>query len=78
MAPPAQTLGAVLLKNDEPAQAEKIFRQELNKNPRSGRALLGLIESLKAQKNDYAATLVQSEFDQAWKNADTKLTIDEL
>ncbi|HTL30843.1 MAG TPA: tetratricopeptide repeat protein [Tepidisphaeraceae bacterium] len=76
--PPRETLGAVLLKNNHPAEAEKVFREELEKNPRSGRALYGLIESLKAQKKDYAATLVQEELNRAWKNADTKLTLDAL
>ena len=36
------------------------------------------MESLKAQKKDYAASLVQREFESAWKNADVKLTIQDL
>jgi tetratricopeptide (TPR) repeat protein len=76
--PPRETLGAALLKKGDAKEAEKIFRAELRKNPRSGRALFGLVESLKAQKNDYAASLVQAELDRAWKNADTKLSLDDL
>jgi tetratricopeptide (TPR) repeat protein len=76
--PPRETLGAVLLKKGDAKAAEKVFRAELDKNPRSGRALFGLIESLKAQKNDYGATLIQPEFDQAWRDADTKLSLDDL
>jgi len=37
-----------------------------------------LVESLKAQKKIYAATLVQQEFDGAWKSADTKLSVADL
>jgi tetratricopeptide (TPR) repeat protein len=76
--PPRETLGAVLLKKGDAKGAEKVFRDELEKCPRSGRALFGLIESLKAQKNNYAATLVQDELNRSWKNADTKLSLDDL
>jgi hypothetical protein len=51
-----------------------VFRADLERNRRNGRSLFGLIQSLKAQKKDYAATLVQREFDAAWKNADVTLT----
>lgn len=76
--PPRETLGAVLLKKGDAKAAEKVFREELDKTPRSGRALFGLIESLKAQKNDYNATLIQPQLDQAWRDADTKLSLDDL
>ncbi len=76
--PPRETLGAVLLKKGDAKAAEKVFREELDKNPRSGRALFGLIESLKAQKNDYNATLIQPQLDQAWRDADTKVSLGDL
>jgi hypothetical protein len=50
----------------------------LERNRRSGRSLFGLTESLKAQKKDYAAALVQREFESAWKNADVKLSVPDL
>ena len=55
-----------------------VFRADLEKNRRNGRSLFGLLEALKAQKKAYAASLVQQEFETAWKNADTKLTMADL
>jgi hypothetical protein len=70
-------LGAALLANGDPAEAEKVFREELARHPRSGRALFGLWESLKAQDKGYQARLVEQEFRVAWKNADTKLRLED-
>ena len=67
--PARETLGAVLLLDGDAAEAEKVFRADLAKNPRNGRSLFGLRESLKAQKKDYAARMVDLEFRQAWKKA---------
>jgi hypothetical protein len=36
------------------------------------------MESLKAQKKTSEAAVVQKEFEKAWKNADTKLSIADL
>ncbi len=69
-----QWLGRALLKRSDFAGAERVFRADLERNKRNGRSLFGLVQSLKAQKKNYAATLVQREFEAAWKNADTKLT----
>jgi tetratricopeptide (TPR) repeat protein len=77
--PARETLGRVLLATGNAAEAEKVFRADLERNPRSGRSLLGLRESLKAQGKDFAAKLVDQEFQAAWKNADGKpLTLDDL
>src|ERR1051325_783713 len=73
-----ETLGAALLKSGRAEDAEKVFRLDLGKNPRSGRSLFGLMESLKAQGKKYAAQMVQKEFETAWKNADTQLKIEDL
>jgi tetratricopeptide (TPR) repeat protein len=72
MLPVRETLGAVLLLGGDVPEAEKVFRAGLVQHPRSGRCLLGLRESLKAQKKDYAARLVDQEFKAAWQNADGK------
>jgi tetratricopeptide (TPR) repeat protein len=76
--PVRESLGAALLMNKEFVEAEKVFREDLQKNPRSGRSLFGLLESLKAQNKTIAAQFVQREFETAWKNADTKLRIEDL
>jgi tetratricopeptide (TPR) repeat protein len=76
--PAREALGAALLVNREGEEAERVFRAELKKNPRSGRSLLGLRESLKAQGKTDAARFVQRELDVAWKNADTVLSMGSL
>jgi tetratricopeptide (TPR) repeat protein len=76
--PARETLGGVLLQSGRAEEAEKVFRAELEKNARSGRALFGLMESLKAQGKDASARMVQKEFETAWKSADTRLRIEDL
>jgi tetratricopeptide (TPR) repeat protein len=76
--PVRESLGAALLTNKQFAEAETVFREDLQKNPRNGRSLFGLLESLKAQNKTVAAQFVLREFETAWKNADTKLRIEEF
>jgi tetratricopeptide (TPR) repeat protein len=71
--PVRETLGALYLEADKPDKAEQVFRADLDRNPRNGRSLFGLHASLKAQKKDEAAALVERQLKEAWKNADTKL-----
>jgi hypothetical protein len=73
-----ETLGGVLLRAGNYAEAERVFRADLERNKRNGRSLFGLLETLKAQKKTEAVSAVQKEFEAAWKNADTKLTVAEL
>lgn len=74
--PVREWLGAALMKDGQFAEAEKTFRKEIERNPRSGRALFGLAESLAGQGKDSSARLVRKEFEEAWKGADIKLTAD--
>ncbi|MFN2577895.1 MAG: hypothetical protein ABR607_09440 [Pyrinomonadaceae bacterium] len=71
--PVRESLGGFLLRTRKYAEAEKVFRADLERNKNNGRSLFGLMESLKGQKKSVDA--VQREFQNAWKNADTKLTI---
>jgi tetratricopeptide (TPR) repeat protein len=72
-------LGGALLRHGDFAEAEKVFRADLARQPRNGRSLFGLRESLNGQKNETAAKLVDLEFQAAWKHADpAELTIDDL
>lgn len=73
-----ETLGAVLLKAGRAAEAEKVFRQDLAKNPASGRTLFGLKASLEAQGRSAEALRVKREFDTAWKQATSPLSVDTL
>lgn len=70
--PVSESLGALLLRDGQAPEAEKTFRAGLLKHPRSGRCLFGLRESLSAQKNHYAASEVDQQFQAAWKNAETR------
>jgi tetratricopeptide (TPR) repeat protein len=76
--PVREMLGGALMKQRDFVSAEKVFRADLERNRRNGRSLFGLMESLKAQKKDYAASMVQKEFVGAWKNADVKLSLPDL
>jgi tetratricopeptide (TPR) repeat protein len=76
--PVRESLGGALLLSGDYGEAEQVFRADLEKNPRSGRSLFGLVESLKAQGKQAAAAFVQNEFDAAWKNAEVKLRVQDL
>lgn len=76
--PVRESLGGALLLNGEHSEAEKVFRAELEKHRRNGRALFGLVESLRAQGRTHDASFVQKEFEASWKNADTRLRIEDL
>ena len=76
--PVRESLGGALMLKGDYSDAEGVFRGELEKHRRNGRALFGLLESLKAQGKKQAAEFVQREFEDAWKNADTKLRIEDL
>ena len=73
-----ESLGGALLSNGDYKEAEKVFRADLERNPRNGRSLFGLAESLNAQGKKLDAQLVKREFDAAWKNADTPLRVEDL
>lgn len=76
--PTRESLGAALLLAGNAAEAEKVFRKDLEDNPHNGRSLFGLAESLKKQGKAQAAQQAQKEFETAWKNADSKLRIEDL
>lgn len=72
--PIRESLGVVLLQNQQNKEAEEVFRQALNKHPRSGRALFGLFKSLQAQSRETDAFWIRRAFEQAWRNSDTPLS----
>jgi len=76
--PVREVLGGALLANNDNAAAEKVFRAELQRHHRNGRALFGLAEALRRQGKESAAKSVQVEFEKAWQYADTKLTVASL
>jgi len=62
-------LGRVLLEDKDFAEAEKVFRADLEKHPRNARALAGLRDCLNAQGRKYEADQIDQQFRAAWKVA---------
>ena len=75
---PEGTASAVLLRAGRAAEAEKAFRDDLEHNARNPRSLFGLWKSLESQKKDSDAAWVKRQFDEAWKSADSPLTLGDL
>lgn len=69
--PTRHTLGAVYLKAGQPAEAERVYRDDLEKWPGNGWSLLGLKNALEAQGRADEASAVALQFEQAWADADT-------
>jgi tetratricopeptide (TPR) repeat protein len=76
--PVRESLGGALERDGQFAEAEKVFREDLTRNPRNGRSLFGLWQSLKAQNKTADAEWARREFESAWKDADTQLSLGEL
>lgn len=70
--PTRQSLGKALLSADKPADAEAVYRADLDQYPRNGWSLFGLVQSLEAQGKD--ANEIQERFDKIWAQADVTLT----
>jgi hypothetical protein len=68
-------LGAALLKAGKPMEAEKAFRDDIQRWPRNGWGLLGLEHSLRAQGRADSAEIVHREFVESWQRADVKLDL---
>ena len=65
--PVRESLGAALLIGGDTAEAEKVFREDLDRNPRNPRSLFGLHQVLKAEKRDYDAGFIRKQLDASWK-----------
>jgi len=72
--PVRQSLGAVLLDAERPAEAEAIYWQDLSRNRENGWSLFGLMQSLRAQGKDGQADMVAKRFRRSWEQADIRLT----
>jgi len=72
-APVRHALGAMLLDADRAAEAEAVYREELERNPGNGWSLHGLALTLRAQGKADAAAQVEREQRDAWQHADVQL-----
>ncbi|TMH06325.1 MAG: hypothetical protein E6H67_06565 [Betaproteobacteria bacterium] len=71
--PSREALGAALLRSGDASGAEKAYRENLRRNPESGRTLFGLRSALAAQGRSHQAADVQKRFERAWRAADVTL-----
>jgi tetratricopeptide (TPR) repeat protein len=76
--PVRESLGAAYLEAGRPADAERVFRDDLARHPRNPRSLFGLRESLMRQGRQIDADWVGAAFEESWKNADTTLDLSGL
>src|SRR5581483_9559435 len=70
--PVRHTLGAVLLKAGNPAEAEEVYREDLKRYPGNGWALMGLRNAFQQQGKQSEARTAQKRFQKAWAQADIK------
>lgn len=73
--PVRHALGATLLKAKRTAEAEQVYREDLERNRGNGWALYGLAASLRAQGNGKDAAAADKLFKQAWARADVQPTV---
>jgi tetratricopeptide (TPR) repeat protein len=72
--PIRQSLGAVLLQAGRPAEAVRIYQQDLNAFPNNGWSLFGLLTALRRQGRVEEAQEAEQRFREAWQHADITLT----
>ena len=71
--PSRWVLGRVLLDAGRAAEAEAVYRADLEVYPENGRSLFGLQRSLRAQGRAADADALQPRIDAAWQHADVTL-----
>ena len=74
--PTRQDLGAVLLLAGRPTEAERAYREDLDRFPDNGWSLHGLATALRRQGRLAEAEAVHADFERVWETAD--VDIDQL
>ncbi len=74
--PTRHYLGAALLADKQPVEAEAVYLEDLRRRPENGWGLFGLVQAVKAQGDKRKVDLSQAEarWKAAWPTADAKLT----
>jgi tetratricopeptide (TPR) repeat protein len=72
--PVRHALGATLLKERRPAEAEKVYREDLARQPNNGWSLYGLAQSLHQQNKHAEAATIDARFADVWKEADIRIS----
>jgi hypothetical protein len=70
LAPTRHALGAALLAAGRPAEAERVYREDLAHYPDNGWSLLGLARALEARGREAAARQALAQQRAAWRDAD--------
>jgi tetratricopeptide (TPR) repeat protein len=68
--PVRHALGALLMAEKRHAEAEEIYREDLNRHPKNAWSLLGLQQALEGQGKVSAAKSLAAEVKRAWARAD--------
>ena len=62
------------MRAGQSAQAETVYRADLNKYRKNPRSLFGLWKALERQGKTAAAAAARQEFEAAWASADVSMT----
>jgi tetratricopeptide (TPR) repeat protein len=73
LAPTRHALGAALLAEGRPRDAERVYREDLAHYPDNGWSLAGLARALRLQGRNEAAKDVDLRFREAWREADVRI-----
>jgi tetratricopeptide (TPR) repeat protein len=71
--PARHWLGATLLELGRAAEAERVYRAELERHPNNGWSLFGLERALLAQGDSAEGERVRAQLAEAWARSDTLL-----
>lgn len=66
-------LGAALLANDQPEEAEAVYLKDLEWNQQNGWSTFGLYQAVEAQGRTQEAIILKRQFESLWRNADVVL-----
>jgi tetratricopeptide (TPR) repeat protein len=72
--PVRQSLGAVLAEAGRHAEAEAVYRKDLEQYRENGWSLYGLAQALRAQQKVAEADAIHARFERAWSRADVTIT----
>lgn len=76
--PVRESLGAALIRAGQASEAEKVFCEDLSRNPGNGRSLFGLAESLRLQHRVKAVRAAMLRYRSAWRRADFVLRTEDM
>ncbi|MEX2244368.1 MAG: hypothetical protein WD716_11050 [Fimbriimonadaceae bacterium] len=71
--PTRHALGAVLVKHERYAEAERVYRDDLKKLPGNGWALYGMRQALSGLDRERESAEFAAQFTAAWSDADTRI-----